>query len=41
VDCLIASWCITRNVPLLHSDRDFEPFVEHLGLMTLEGREPP
>lgn len=41
VDCLIASWCITRNVPLLHSDRDFEPFVEHLGLMTLEGRESP
>jgi len=41
VDCLIATWCITRNVPLLHSDRDFEPFVEHLGLMTLEGRESP
>ena len=41
VDCLIASWCITRQVPLLHSDRDFEPFVEHLGLVTLKVREAP
>ncbi len=32
VDCLIAAWCITRDVPLLHSDRDFEPFVAHRGL---------
>ncbi len=32
VDCLIAAWCIARDVPLLHSDRDFEPFVAHCGL---------
>ena len=32
VDCLIATWCIARAVPLLHSDRDFLPFAEHCGL---------
>ena len=25
-DCLIATWCIENGVPLLHSDRDFDPF---------------
>lgn len=35
VDCLIASWCITHGVPLLQGDRDFEPFVQHLGLTLL------
>ena len=34
-DCLIATWCIENDVPLLHSDRDFEAFEEHLGLVTL------
>jgi predicted nucleic acid-binding protein len=32
VDCLIAAWCIVHRVPLLHSDRDFDPFAEHCGL---------
>lgn len=32
VDCLIAAWCIARSVPLLHSDRDFEPFTAHRGM---------
>ncbi len=32
VDCLIATWCIAHDVPLLHSDRDFEPFVAYAGL---------
>ena len=32
IDCLIATWCIEHGVPLLFSDRDYEPFVEHLGL---------
>lgn len=32
VDTLIATWCIREAVPLLFSDRDFVPFVEHLGL---------
>lgn len=32
IDTLIASWCIGHQVPLLYSDRDFDPFVAHLGL---------
>jgi hypothetical protein len=35
IDCLIATWCIENGVLLLFSDRDFEPFVEHLGLQVL------
>ncbi|MBO6576959.1 MAG: PIN domain nuclease [Rhodothermales bacterium] len=31
-DVIIATWCIQARVPLLYSDRDFDPFVEHLGL---------
>jgi predicted nucleic acid-binding protein len=34
VDCLIAAWCVAHNVPLLHADRDFLPFVAHRGLAT-------
>lgn len=32
IDTLIATRCIENGLPLLYSDRDFEPFVEHLGL---------
>lgn len=32
IDTLIATRCILDNVPLLYSDRDFDPFVSHLGL---------
>ena len=32
IDMLIATYCIKSEVPLLFSDRGFEPFVEHLGL---------
>ena len=32
IDCLIATYCITNEVTLLHSDRDFSPFELHLGL---------
>lgn len=32
IDTLIATRCIVDDVPLLFSDRDFEPFVAHLGL---------
>jgi len=28
----IASFCIEKNIPLLFSDKDFKPFVKHLGL---------
>ncbi|WP_036546779.1 type II toxin-antitoxin system VapC family toxin [Nitrincola lacisaponensis] len=31
-DVIIASYCIEHNLPLLFSDNDFQPFVEHLGL---------
>lgn len=34
IDTLIATYCIRANRPLLYSDRDFEPFVEHLGLVS-------
>ncbi len=32
VDTLIATRCIIDNYELLHNDRDFLPFEEHLGL---------
>ncbi|MCP9771727.1 PIN domain nuclease [Synechococcus sp. Tobar12-5m-g] len=32
VDGIIATACIEANLPLLFSDRDFLPYVEHLGL---------
>ena len=32
VDTIIATWCIENGFDLLHNDRDFEPFVKHLGL---------
>lgn len=36
IDCLIAAWCIENGLPLLHSDRDFEPFVAHCGLLRFD-----
>jgi predicted nucleic acid-binding protein len=32
IDTVIATRCIVSGHALLHSDRDFEPFVTHLGL---------
>jgi predicted nucleic acid-binding protein len=32
IDTLIATRCILDDLPLLYRDRDFDPFVEHLGL---------
>ena len=32
-DVVIATFCIERKLPLLFSDRDFKPFVKHLGLV--------
>ena len=32
IDTVIATRCIESRLSLLHSDRDFDPFVEHLGL---------
>jgi len=33
-DVIIATFCIENQLPLLFSDRDFVPFVQHLGLKT-------
>jgi predicted nucleic acid-binding protein len=32
IDTLIATRCIDDGIALLHCDRDFEPFVQELGL---------
>ena len=32
IDTVIATRCIQSGFALLYSDRDFDPFVEHLGL---------
>lgn len=33
-DVIIATFCIERRMPLLFIDRDFIPFVDHLGLIS-------
>jgi predicted nucleic acid-binding protein len=35
IDAVIATRCIESGYELLHSDRDFDPFVKHLGLRAL------
>jgi len=32
IDLIIATFCIVHDHELLHSDRDFAPFAQHLGL---------
>jgi predicted nucleic acid-binding protein len=34
IDTLIATRCIEDGIPLLFSDRDFQPFVDYLGLVS-------
>jgi predicted nucleic acid-binding protein len=34
-DVIIATFCIERRMPLLFIDRDFIPFVNHLGLLSV------
>lgn len=36
IDTIIATRCIEGGYDLLHSDRDFEPFAQHLGLRVVE-----
>ncbi len=36
IDVMIATFCIENGHKLLFSDKDFAPFVEHLGLMAVE-----
>ena len=33
IDVVIATRCIANQMPLLFGDRDFEPFVQYLGLI--------
>ena len=35
IDIIIGTFCIIKNIPLLHDDRDFEPMVTHLSLIAL------
>ncbi len=35
IDTVIATWCIESKYDLLHNNRDFDPFVKHLGLRTV------
>ena len=35
IDTLIATRCIEAGINLLHDDRDFDPFTEHLGLNSI------
>ena len=37
IDVVIGSFCIDAGIPLLFSDRDFLPMVEHLGLESAIG----
>lgn len=42
IDTVIATHCIEKGFTLLYSDRDFDPFVKHLGLdsaMTVPGQQ--
>jgi len=32
IDTIIATYCIENKLPLLHSDKDFQPFHKHLKL---------
>jgi predicted nucleic acid-binding protein len=34
-DIIIATFCIDNKLPLLYSDRDFEPFTKHLNLISV------
>jgi predicted nucleic acid-binding protein len=35
IDCLIASFCLLDGHSLLHRDRDFDAFEQHLGLQVV------
>ncbi len=34
IDVVIASFCLKHGHHLLHQDRDYDPFAQHLGLKT-------
>jgi hypothetical protein len=35
IDVMIATFCVWSDLPLLHSDRDFQPMEKHLGLQVV------
>ncbi len=35
IDTMIATYCIETELPLLHSDKDFQPFQQFFGLRTV------
>lgn len=35
IDCYLATFCIQKDLKILHSDRDFDPFVQFLGLKSI------
>ena len=37
VDSIIATYCIENRLPLLHSDKDFQPFHKYLNLKNALG----
>jgi predicted nucleic acid-binding protein len=39
-DVLIASYCISNDLPLLYLDRDFDPFVTHFALRRVTVTHP-
>lgn len=41
IDCLIATFCLTDGHSLLHRDRDFDVFEEHLGLRVIHPQAYP
>jgi len=36
IDVVIATFCISTNLPLLHDDRDFGPMEKHLNLKVVK-----
>lgn len=36
IDCLIATFCLRHDHTLLHHDRDFDHFEQHLGLRVIK-----
>jgi predicted nucleic acid-binding protein len=40
IDVMIATFCIENGHSLLFADRDFDPFVEHLGLISMMPLKP-
>jgi predicted nucleic acid-binding protein len=40
IDTIIATRCIVSGLELLHNDRDFDPFEQHLGLRAVNCETP-